>query len=172
MVIETKRLYFRELQQTDKEALNTILQDEQTMYAYEGAFDDKAVQNWLDKQLINYRRDGFGLWAVCLKETGELIGQCGLTWQEVAGTPVLEIGYLFRRAFWHKGFAIEAARACKEYAFTHVKAEEVYSIIRDTNSASQKVAKRNGMVRCGEIVKHYRGVTMPHDVYRIKNGAA
>lgn len=43
MVIETERLYFRELQQTDKEALSAILQDEQTMYAYEGAFDDKEV---------------------------------------------------------------------------------------------------------------------------------
>lgn len=172
MVIETERLYLRELQQTDKEALSAILQDEQTMYAYEGAFDDKEVQNWLDKQLSNYRRDGFGLWAVCLKETGELIGQCGLTWQAVAGNPVLEIGYLFRRSFWHKGYAIEAAKACKEYAFTHLKAEEVFSIIRDTNIASQKVAERNGMVRCGEVVKHYRGVDMSHDVYRITNGVA
>ncbi|WP_347401799.1 GNAT family N-acetyltransferase [Candidatus Enterococcus murrayae] len=60
-MIETERLYLRELQQSDIGSLSKILQDDQTMYAYEGAFDDKEVQDWLDKQLANYRRDGFGL---------------------------------------------------------------------------------------------------------------
>lgn len=98
-MIETKRLYLRELQPSDREALSKILQDEQTMYAYEGAFSDTEVQAWLDKQLKNYQRNGFGLWAAVLKETGEMIGQCGLTWQELTGEQVLEIGYLFQRAF-------------------------------------------------------------------------
>lgn len=167
-MIETERLYLRELRQADSESLRKILQDEQTMYAYEGAFDDKEVQNWLDKQIENYRRDGFGLWAVILKETDEMIGQCGLTWQDFAGQKVLEIGYLFQRAFWHNGYAIEAAKACKTYAFENLQAEEVFSIIRDTNTASQKVAERNGMTRCGEFVKHYRGVAMPHYVYSVQ----
>ncbi|BBM16844.1 acetyltransferase [Enterococcus avium] len=168
MIIETARLYLRELQQSDLDSLSKILQDEQTMVAYEGAFDDTEVQSWLEKQLDNYRREGFGLWAVVLKETNEMIGQCGLTWQDFAGQKVLEIGYLFQRAFWHHGYAIEAAEACKKYAFEQLNAEEVFSIIRDTNTASQKVAERNGMTRSGEFVKHYRGVTMPHYVYSVK----
>lgn len=167
-MIETERLYLRELQQADSDSLRKILQDEQTMYAYEGAFDDKEVQNWLDKQIENYRRDGFGLWAVILKETDEMIGQCGLTWQDFAGQKVLEIGYLFQRAFWHNGYAIEAAEACKTYAFENLQADEVFSIIRDTNTASQKVAERNGMTRSGEFVKHYRGAAMPHYVYSVQ----
>ena len=167
-MIETERLYLRELQQADSDSLRKILQDEQTMYAYEGAFDDKEVQNWLNKQIENYRRDGFGLWAVILKETDEMIGQCGLTWQDFAGQKVLEIGYLFQRAFWHNGYAIEAAKACKTYAFENLQAEEVFSIIRDTNTASQKVAERNGMTRSGEFVKHYRGAVMPHYVYSVQ----
>jgi len=73
-MIETKRLYLRELQPSDREALSKILQDEQTMYAYEGAFNDIEVQAWLDKQLKSYQRNGFGLWAAVLKETGEMIG--------------------------------------------------------------------------------------------------
>lgn len=164
-MIETERLYLRELGQADIDSLRKILQDEQTMYAYEGAFEEKEVQHWLDKQIENYRRDEFGLWAVILKETDEMIGQCGLTWQNFAGQKVLEVGYLFQRAFWHKGYAIEAAQACKTYAFEDLQAEEVFSIIRDTNIASQKVAERNGMTRCGEFVKHYRGTAMPHYVY-------
>ncbi|MGG5371212.1 GNAT family N-acetyltransferase [Enterococcus sp. AZ196] len=167
-MIETERLYLRELQQSDIGSLSKILQDDQTMYAYEGAFDDKEVQDWLDKQLANYRRDGFGLWAVILKETEEMIGQCGLTWQNFDSKPVLEIGYLFQRAFWHKGYAIEAARACKKYAFEEVKAEEVFSIIRDTNTASQKVAARNSMTFRGEVMKYYREVEMLHYVYAVQ----
>jgi ribosomal-protein-alanine N-acetyltransferase len=167
-MIETKRLYLRELQPSDREALSKILQDEQTMYAYEGAFSDAEVQAWLDKQLKSYQRNGFGLWAAVLKETGEMIGQCGLTWQELAGEQVLEIGYLFQRAFWHKGYASEAAMACKNYAFEMLQADEVFSIIRDTNVPSQRVAERNGMTRCGEFIKHYRGIDMPHYVYSVQ----
>lgn len=168
MIIETERLYLRELEQTDIESLSKILQDEQTMYAYEGAFDDGEVQNWLTKQIDNYQRDGFGLWAVILKQRNEMIGQCGLTWQDFSDQTVLEIGDLFQREFWHNGFATEAAKACKQYAFEQLNAQEVYSIIRDTNAASQKVAERNGMVRCGEFIKHYRGVDMPHYLYRVR----
>lgn len=167
-MIETKRLYLRELQPSDREALSKILQDEQTMYAYEGAFSDAEVQAWLEKQLKSYQRNGFGLWAAVLKETGEMIGQCGLTWQELAGEQVLEIGYLFQRAFWHKGYASEAAMACKNYAFEMLQADEVFSIIRDTNGPSQRVAERNGMTRCGEFIKHYRGIDMPHYVYSVQ----
>lgn len=81
MIIETERLYLRKLMQNDFEALCGILQDDETMYAYEGAFSDEEVQEWLDRQLARYEKYGFGLWAVILKENGELIGQCGLTMQ-------------------------------------------------------------------------------------------
>lgn len=165
MILETERLYLRELEQGDFPALCKILQDEKTMYAYEGAFSDKEVQEWLDKQLGRYGKYGFGLWAVILKETGELIGQCGLTMQPWKDREVLEIGYLFRRDCWHQGYATEAARACKRYAFEVLKAKEVCSIIRDTNTASQNVALRNGMTAGDSWTKHYRGVDMPHIRY-------
>ena len=81
------------------------------------------------------------------------------------GREVLEIGYLFQRAYWHQGYATEAARACRKYAFEVLDAGEVCSIIRDTNTASQKVALRNGMKAADRWTKHYRGVDMPHDRY-------
>ena len=115
MILETERLYLRELGQGDFEALCQILKDPAVMYAYEGAFDSGEVQEWLDRQILRYQKWGFGLWAVILKESGELIGQCGLTMQPWKEQEVLEIGYLFRRLYWHKGYATEAARACKKY---------------------------------------------------------
>ena len=165
MILETERLYLREMNQDDFEALCRILKDPDAMYAYEGAFTDQEVQEWLDRQISRYQKWGFGLWAVILKETDELIGQCGLTMQPWQDREVLEIGYLFCRQYWHRGYATEAARGCKKYAFEELGADEVCSIIRDTNTASQNVAVRNGMVKKDCWTKHYRGVDMPHDRY-------
>lgn len=167
MILETERLYLRALCQDDLGALCAILQDPEVMYAYEHAFSDQEVQAWLDNQLRRYRRDGFGLWAVICKETGELIGQCGLTWQDWNGRQVLEVGYLFRRDAWGRGYATEAAVACRNYAFETLNAPEVFSIIRDSNLPSRRVAERNGMAAVGRQVKHYYGMDMPHLVYRI-----
>lgn len=77
-ILETKRLRIRQLGQGDFAALCTIMQDEITMRAYEGAFSDEMVQEWLDRQRRRYDEDGFGLWAVVLKEADEVIGQWGL----------------------------------------------------------------------------------------------
>lgn len=167
--VETKRLILRKMVQADYDDLCKILQDEKVMYAYEGAFCNREVQNWLGKQITRYQKDGFGLNAVILKESGEMIGQCGLTIQEIPNNKqVLEIGYLFQEKFWHNGYATEAAKACKDYAFNNLKADEVYSIIRDSNIASQNVAIRNGMTVVGSFIKYYRGVSMPHYIYRVK----
>lgn len=165
MVLETERLYLREITREDFGDLCEILQDGETMYAYEGAFSDAEAREWLERQISRYGEWGFGLWAVILKESGKMIGQCGLTMQPWKDTEALEIGYLLNRAYWHKGYAVEAATACKRYAFEVLGADEVCSIVRDTNIASQKVALRNGMIFTDAWVKHYRGVEMPHYRY-------
>lgn len=165
MILETKRLYLREMNPSDFNSLCRILQDEKAMYAYEGAFSDQEVQEWLDRRIYRYQKWNFGLWAAVLKETDKMIGQCGLTMQQWKDQEVLEIGYLFERSHWHQGYATEAAKACKQYAFEKLNASEVCSIIRDSNTASQNVAMRNGMVMKDQWIKHYKGVDMPHYRY-------
>lgn len=170
MILETKRLLLRKLTKEDYDDLCEILQDEQTMYAYEHAFSDQEAMGWLERQLTRYQTDGVGLWAVIRKEDGAFLGQAGLTYQDIGETvPVLEVGYLFKRKYWGNGYAAEAAIGCKEYAFHTLKAARVYSIIRDNNLASQRVAKRNGMTVVKTIVKHYYGMDMPHLVFQAKN---
>jgi len=171
MLISTDRLILCEMEQSDFDALRLILQDKDVMTAYEKTFSDEEVQAWLDTQLERYRDNGFGLWAVILKVTGEMIGQCGLTLQEYNGTNVLEIGYLFQKAYWHHGYAIEAAAACKDYAFNVLGAAEVYSLIKETNAASRKVAERNGMTISGTFSKKYRYYEDErfHLAYSVKN---
>ena len=171
-VLETERLGLRKFAEGDFADLCAILQDEQVMYAYEHAFSDEEVQKWFDNQLGRYDRDGFGLWAVILKEGGSFIGQCGLTMQEYGGERVVEVGYLFARAYWHRGYATEAARACRDYAFAELGVNEVFSLIRTTNEASKRVAVRNGMVPRGEFSKHYYGIDMPHIAHSVTRAEA
>ena len=165
-IIETPRLMLREMTAADRPDLCMILQDKEVMYAYNGPFSDEEVNGWLERQTGRYREWGYGLWAVVLKQTGEMIGQCGVTRQLWNGEEMLEVGYLFRHSHWHQGYATEAARACMEYAFNILGASEVCSIIRDNNIPSQRVALRNGMRKAeGVMVKHYRGAEMPHWLY-------
>ena len=169
VIYETARLYTREMTRADLADLAEILQDPEVMYAYEHAFTDEETHAWLDRQIERYNRYGFGLWAVILKQTGEMIGQCGLTWQDVCGSEVLEIGYLFKKRFWHMGCALEAAQGCKRYAFDRLGMREVYSIVRETNLTSMNVAIRNGMVVRNRFIKHYYGMDMPHYAFSIRN---
>lgn len=98
-VTETERLLIREMTQADLDALCKIMCDEETMRAaYERVFTVEEVQGWLNRHLKRYEDFGCGLWAVVLKETGEMIGQCGLTWQKWRDQEILEIGYLFQKA--------------------------------------------------------------------------
>lgn len=166
-VLETPRLLLREMTEEDYPALCRMLQDPQVMYAYEHAFSGEETVEWLQNQLRRYREDGFGLWALVEKTTGEMVGQCGLTWQQWGPRKVLEVGYLLERAAWHKGYATEGAAACRDYAFQNLNAEEVFSIIRDNNLPSQAVARRSGMTERGRLVKHYYGMDMPHIVFSV-----
>ena len=168
MILETARLRLREMTDADFDALAAFLQDSQVMYAYEGAFSDDEVHAWLQRRAQERERgDGIGLWAVELKATGEMIGDCGITRQATPDGEMLEIGYHLRRDCWHNGYAVAAANACKRYAFDVLDAPQVCSIIRSTNVASMNVAIRNGMVVRGQLVKHYRGVDMPHLVFAV-----
>ena len=167
-ILETERLYLREMTEADFPFLCKHLQDSDVMYAYEHPFSDSEVWEGINKQLNRYKKCGFGVWAVILKENGKLIGQCGLSMQDCGGKEVLEIGYIFQKKYWHKGYASEATVACREYAFNKLNAGEVFSIIRDTNIASQNVAKRNGMSIRGQFIKHYYSIDMPHFIFSVK----
>ena len=80
--------------------------------------------------------------------------------QEVQGETVTEIGYLFARDYWHQGYAIEAAQACKAYAFDVLGVERVYSLIRETNISSMNVSIRNGMTVRARIIRTRRGAEL------------
>lgn len=162
MMLQTERLELREMTDADLPALRAILHDPLAMTAYEGAFDDAESLAWLRRMQERYRNDGFGLWAAQLRETGEMIGQCGITRQLIDDEEVIEVGYLFQRAHWHRGYAVEAASACRDWAFETLPIDDLYAKVRSTNVASMNVAIRLGMTVRRTFTTHYRGVDMPH----------
>ena len=118
-IIETQRLFLREMTAADYDALYAVLADADIMRHYPYAFDEARVRGWIERNVARYREYGFGLWAVCLKETGEMIGDCGLTLQNIDGEMLPEIGYHIRRDCQRKGYAKEAAAAVRDWAFGH-----------------------------------------------------
>lgn len=166
-ILQTPRLRLRELRVADADALHQVLGDPVAMSAYEHGFDPDETHAWIARQRQRYAADGFGLWAMELRSTGEVIGDCGITRQLVGGQEVLEVGYHLVRREWGRGLATEAARACVSWAFDHTGTEDVHAIVRDTNLASMNVAIRLGMTVRRREVRHYRGVEIPHLVFAV-----
>jgi RimJ/RimL family protein N-acetyltransferase len=152
-ILETPRLILREFSPEDSEHLALVLSDPETMRFYPAPLDRTGVKTWISRNVHRYAEDGHGLWAMILKSSGELIGDCGLTVQEVDGVNEIEIGYHVRRDLWGKGFATEAARACRDYGFDSLPVERLISLIRPQNLPSCRVAEKNGMTIWKEVIR-------------------
>src|SRR5439155_5805208 len=92
-----------------------------------------------------YARDGFGLWAIELKETGRLVGDCGPAIREVEGTPEVEMGWHVNGNQWGRGLATEAAAASRDWVFEWLGLPRVISLIQSRNVPSRRVAEKIGM---------------------------
>ena len=119
----------------------------------EAAFDVQLLrQHWLDH--------GFGHWAVEEKESGRFVGRAGLKRHD--NWPLdpenTEVGYLFDREVWGKGYATEAARAAIRYALRELYRPEVISIARPENAASRRVMEKAGLTYAGATVWEARGI--------------
>ena len=168
-IAETERLLLRELTPDDFPGLCRALQDEVVTRAYERTFTDREIGFWLEGQYRNYRDEGFGMWAVVLKASGDMIGHAGISITRQDDVEIHEIGYMFEKAFWGKGYATEAAIACRKVAFEVLGLEKVYSVIRTDNMASRAVARKNGMRITETIYRLTMGKAIPHYVYSIAN---
>lgn len=159
MVIETERLFLREMTESDFDALFKVLADSDIMQHYPYTFDEARVRNWIKKNMERYQIFGFGLWAVCLKETGEMIGDCGLTMQLINGQIKPEIGYHIRADKQRKGYAKEASIAVRDWTFCNTPFNMVYSYMKNTNEASAKTAMSYGGKQVDEFSDETNGIT-------------
>lgn len=144
-ILETECLFLREMTMDDFDALNAVLGDDDIMIHYPYTFDEARVKSWIERNMSRYRDNGFGLWAVCLKDSGEMIGDCGLTLQNIEGEMLPEIGYHIRADKQGQGYAKEAALAVRDWAFANTEYPALYSYCKYTNVGSYKTAESIGM---------------------------
>ncbi len=163
-MLQTLRLTLREFVPEDLDALAAILSDPETMRYYPAPFGHAAVADWITRNRARYVNDGYGLWAMILNSTGELTGDCGLVRQRVDDMDEIEIGYHVRRDLWGRGYASEAAQACRDCGFAKLGVDRLISLIRPENRASRRVAEKNGMTIWKEVTR----ANLLHYVYAIK----
>ena len=176
MKMETERLTLRPMIIEDFDALHEILSDPEIMQHYPAPFSEEQTRKWIVRNMERYAELGFGLWAVILKETGELIGDCGVTMQNIHGQLLPEIGYHIHKKHQRQGYASEAARACMDFIFEHMTFNSVYSYMKYTNEASYGVALKNGMTFIEEyddpINARTRVYAITREKWRVQHKAA
>ncbi len=151
--IETKRLVLRPMLGSDFDPLLLIFTDPKVMAAFDHPpFTREQMNRWLNRNLDHQDKFGYGLYSVILKESGELIGDCGLEVMDDMGAA--ELGYDFRSDFWNQGYATEAATAVREHAFDVLRLPQLISLIRVGNLASRRVAEKVGMTLAKEFTLH------------------
>ena len=165
IILETKRLLLRRFRLDDLESLAAILGDPETVRFYPEPFTRERTLKWIEDNLRRYEADGFGLWAVQLKSTGEFIGDCGPAVQDVEDAREIELGWHVRRQLWGKGLATEAATVSRDWVFENLAAERLISLIRPENQASRRVAEKIGMQVSREVAFGSKG--WPHLLYEV-----
>lgn len=128
----------------DLDDMASLLGDPDVMTYYPAPKTREQAADWIAWNLKNYAEHGYGLWII-ETHAGEFIGDCGLTWQSVNGRPRLEVGYHVRAAAQGRGYATEAAAACRDFARSVLGAPELVAIIDPRNGPSRRVAEKIGL---------------------------
>lgn len=149
----TDRLVFREMTENDLDAMADMLGDPEVMTFFPAPKTRDESAEWITRMQQRYREHGHGLWVIETHD-GDFVGDCGLTWQSVNDTPVLEVGYHVRRAMQRQGYATEAARACVELVARELAPTLLTAIIHPANDASRRVAENLGMTHIDDDRAH------------------
>ena len=153
--LETERLLLRGWLPQDVDAYARINSDPEVRRFVRPAraLTPSEADGEVGALLDQWRRVGFGHWAVILKETGQTIGRTGakqhLDWP--LGPDNCEVGWLYAREAWGKGYATEGALAALRFVFEEVGREQVISIADRHNHASHRVMERVGFSRAGAL---------------------
>ena len=165
--LKKERFILRYLTQEDFEVLKEILQDKDVMYAWEYEFSDNDVQNWIDKNLELYKKYNLGYFLMVENISGKILGQAALMPEIIDQHKYYEIGYILKKEYWHKGFATEAAKALKNYAFNNLNLNEIIFEIRPNNISSRKIAENLNAKITGKFIKNVSNKKMLHLIYKL-----
>lgn len=142
--LETERLRIRVLEPADLLELHRLISSDPEVQRYRhmpvsATLDDSRA--FFDRLVEHQRRRGFSLWAVVDRDTGRVLGQCGV----VQFRGPVEIAYSFGREHWGKGYASEAAAACLAFATDELGLSPIVAFMDPRNLGSKRVAEKLGM---------------------------
>jgi RimJ/RimL family protein N-acetyltransferase len=151
---ESDRIKFRLVQETDYDQWLPFFQNPETSLHWIEPTETSeiACSKWIQKQFFRYENNLGGMNALLDKQSGKLMGYCGLLVQTVDQIQEVEIAYSLLPKFWNKGLASEAAQKCRDFGFNSRLNNSLISIISITNIPSERVAIKNGMVWCKTTV--------------------
>jgi RimJ/RimL family protein N-acetyltransferase len=146
--IETTRLRLRRYRRDEAELVHRLMSDPKVMRYYPKLYDLQQSRSLIEKVLLAYENPGYSLLAVERKSDGRYVGHVGLLhWDDVDARQDVEVAYMLLAEHWGNGYASEAARACRDWAFEHLNPDRVVSFIDVQKRPSISVARRNGMHR-------------------------
>jgi RimJ/RimL family protein N-acetyltransferase len=147
-VFQTARLSARRIDASDVDAMLAVYGDAAVVrYVADGKpLDRTRCEQWVAVTLRNYETRGYGMLALVARDTGQVVGFCGLV--HPAGQAEPEIKYAFRRDCWGRGFATEAAVGLLDHA-RHLHLPEVIATTDPAHVASHHVLLKAGMARSG-----------------------
>jgi len=154
--IETERLYLRQWQASDFAPFAKMNANPKVM-EYFPKLLTTSMSNAIAKKCQSLINDnGWGFWAVNLKETDTFIGMVGLNNAnaDMPFSPAVEIAWRLDNDYWGQGYATEAARASLDFAFVELEIEEVVAFTAVINKRSQLVMERLGMTNTQEDFFH------------------
>lgn len=128
----------------DVDAMLGVLGDRRSMRFYPAPFDEPSVRRWISRWLDAYEDEGFGLYAIEDARTGEVIGDCGPSIQDVEGGSFVELGWHVHPDRQGTGVATEAGAAWREHLFDAGAVDRLISLIRPENVPSWRVARTLG----------------------------
>lgn len=154
-MLETERLVLRPFREDDINGLAELFANPDFMRFSSGVYTREQTAAFLDK-IIGWQRAGLpSLLALELKPERPLLGYCGFFHHPPEVTDDVEIGYRLHPHYWNRGLMTEAARAVRDHAFRDLKLARVISLVHPENTASRRVAEKNGMTVEKEII--FRG---------------
>lgn len=171
-VFESPRLGFRTWKESDKAPFSKMNANEEVMKYFPKTLSSTESDAFVDRINEHFREKGYGLWAVEIKETKELIGFIGFSIATFDSdfTPCIEIGWRLDNKYWNKGYATEGAKACLDYGFNKLGFGAIYSFTAELNKPSQNVMKKIGLRKIKDF-QHPRvedgSPLKPHVLYGI-----
>jgi [ribosomal protein S5]-alanine N-acetyltransferase len=172
ILIETERLFIRELNESDKQDLFEMDSDPSVHFYLENnpvkSMDE--IETVIEMISTQYRKNGIGRWAIVHKAGAECIGWCGLKYHtERLNNHInfYELGYRFKKKHWDKGYATESSSAILEYAFKHIEMHSVFAITDPKNMKSKNVLSKLGF----KFVETFNLDGEPTDWFELRNNA-